>query len=234
MKDKLDIIVMSVLLAVPFAYGDAGLSLNADANLRSVRLGDQVQLTLKVTGDAITNIVSGTEGARPRFSGAEDFRSSFTFIPEEEGDCIFGPYTLSFNGQTLTSQPLTIRVLPKWDGEYGVFFRIDRTRISLGEEVELIQEIFSAERLDMSTTRSRIKRQATDYEFSVGTTSSSMSFSSSEKKSNYTERQVWRIKPTRAGVFEITGDLFESLPEGATPPHFSVTVDESAQHPPAP
>lgn len=234
MKDKLDIIVMSVVLAVSVSYGGTGLSLNADANLRSVRLGDQIQLTLKVTGDAITNIVSGTEGAKPRFSGAEDFRSSFTFIPEKEGECIFGPYALSFNGQTLTSQPLTIRVLPKWDGAYGVFFRIDRNRIPLGEDVELIQETFSPERLDLAATRSRIKKSANVYEFSLGGTSSSVTFSSSERKSKYTERQVWRIKPTNSGVFEITGDLFESLPEGVTPPNFSVIVDEGAQHQPAP
>lgn len=230
MKDKLKAIMVGMLLILPAAFGDTGIVFNVDANYRTVRLGDQVQLTLKVTGDILTNIVSGTEGARLNSWDGEGFQSRYTFIPQKEGECRFGPYTLSINGQTLTSQPLIIQVLPKWNGEYGVFFRIDRSRIVLGEKVELVQETWSPKRIGSSATHSLMKRAPKDYVYSIGGMSSSMSISGGE--TNSSDRQAWLIQPKRSGVFKITCDLFESLPEGATPPDFSVTVDESAQQPP--
>ncbi len=221
------------MLAVPVLFGDTGTVFNVDTDVRTVRLGDKVDVRLKVIGDAVDSVVGGTDGAKLHSRDGEGFHARYTFVPQQEGECSFGPYTLSFNGQTLTSQTVKIHVLPKWTGEDGSYFRIDRPRIVLGESIELVQETWRRKRRNDSTSRLRIMRATNDYDCSLGRSFHSMTISHvNVTTTNCYDRQTWFLKPRKPGVFRITRQIFESWPEDIIPPDFSVTVDAIDQ--PAP
>ena len=223
MKRRLTVVCALALLNLGAACGTTGLTLNVESGVKTVRVGDRVTVTLSITGAAVTNIVGATQGARLEDMGNGGFRYDCQFVAQEEGDCVFGPYTVSFNGQSLTSQPLTVHVLGKWSGTTGALFRIDRNRIALGEEVELVQETWSQKRLEYSASHARVKRAPDAYEWHMGP--SSMSVSTSQGSTNFSDRQTWLFKPKNRGVFRITKDVFEVLPEGVPPPDLTVTVE---------
>ena len=221
-------ICIITMLRVSTASASTGVTFTVESRVKTVRVGDHISLTLKLQGSDLTNIINrAAAGAEFLNPGTGVFQYKCDFTAKKEGACVFGPYMVSFNGQTLTSQPLTVRILPKWNGEYGTFFRIDRNKVILGEEVELVQETWSQKRMEYSTTHARMKRLNIDYENAFGP--SLNSFSVSQGVTNCYDRQTWLLKPKKSGVFKITKDLFDSLPDGVTPPDFAVTVEESAQ-----
>jgi len=223
MKKTLTMICGVSLLTVSLAFADTGLTFSVESSVKTVRVGDQIDLTLKISGSAITNLAvapSGVEFWNPG-TGAFDYNCHFT--ARKEGSYTFGPYTLAFNGQSLTSGTVAVQVLPKWNGEYGTLFRVDRDKIILGEKVELAQETWSPRRMEYSAAHASLKRLGGDFESSGGPSLSS--FSMSKGVTNCYERQTWMLKPKKAGVFKINKELFESLPEGVTPPDLAVTVE---------
>jgi hypothetical protein len=226
MKTILTAICATALLSASVSLAGTGVTFSVESRVKTVRVGDHISLTLKVEGSDITNIVArATDGAEFLNPGTGAFQYNCDFTAKKEGKCVFGPYVVSFNGQTLSSRPLTVRVLPKWTGEYGTFFRIDQTNITLGEEVELVQETWGQRREEYSATHARMKRPNADFDNSYGP--SQNSFSVSKGATNCYNRQTWLLKPKRAGVFKITKELFEELPDGVAPPDFAVTVEEA-------
>lgn len=234
MKNKLILTCVNLLLTTSVVLGNTGLVFSVDTDIRTVRLGDQVTLTFQLTGDALTNIVSSTENAQLNSWDGEGLHSRYTFVPQKEGECRFGPYTISFNGETFSSKPLIVQVLPKWNGEYGTFFRIDHNTLALGDRIEFVQEIWSPKRLEDVNPQIKLKSANNDYEISIGrsATSFSLSFDKTGRQTNFYHRNTWFIQPKRSGVFKINADLFKSLPDGVKPPDFSVTVKELAQQSP--
>ena len=240
MRSTLTVMSVAGLLILPLAFGDTGIVFTVDTDTKTVRLGESLRLTLKLTGDAASKIVSSTEGATLNFSDGDGFHSNYTFSPKQEGDCTFGPYTLDFNGHRYTSKPLVVRVLPKWNGEFGSFFRVDRNKIELGEEIELVQEMWTQKGFGPQTSRVRTRKATNDYECSSPSSQSRCSFSIKVQdghpttNSTYSVRQAWRIKPMKTGIFKITKDLFEAWPDDVTPPDFAVTVEQTSRPPSVP
>ena len=226
MKTILTAICGTALLSASVSLASTGITFSVESRVKTVRVGDQISLTLKVEGSDITNIVGrATDQAEFLNPGTGAFQYNCDFTAKKEGKCVFGPYVVSFNGQTLTSRPLTVRILPKWTGEYGTFFRIAQTNIVLGEEVELVQETWGQRRVDYSATHARMKRPHADFDSSYGLSQNSVFVS--QGAINCFDRQTWLLKPKKAGVFKITKELFEALPDGVAPPDFAVTVEEA-------
>jgi len=231
MKNKLILICVNLLLTASAVLGNTGLVFSVDTDIRTIRLDDQVTLTFQLTGDAITNIVSNTENAQLNSWDGEGLHSRYTFVPQKEGECRFGPYTISFNGETFSSKPLIVQVLPKWSGKYGTFFRIDHNTLALGDRIEFVQETWSPKRMENANPQIKMKSANNDYEISIGrsSTSFSLSIDKTGRQTNYYYRNTWFVQPKRSGVFKITADLFKSLPDGVKPPDLTVTVKERAQ-----
>lgn len=222
-------ICAAILITAQLSHGGTGLALTVESSVKTVRVGGNINLTFNLTGIDMTNILGKTEGVDLLDTGTDAFTYTCGFRTTTEGKFVFGPYSISLNGQTLTSKPLAVTVLPKWNGaEEGSVFRIDRDKIILGEAVELVMEIRSQRAPSRSSpTYARIKRASSNCDISSGPMSVSASVSNG--KTNHLDSQTWVLTPKEPGVFKITGDLFESLPDGVKPPDFAVTVEPAAQ-----
>jgi len=209
---------------------DSDLKLDLEAGIRTLRLGQETALKLRIAGTSISRLTEKSEGVVPENPGAGAFVYEFKVKPQREGKFTFGPYQLSFNGQNLTSNPVSIRVLPPWDGTYGTFFRVDSNNIALGEAVELVMETWSEK---YQPVRCSLKRddEAFASGATVGAALSTMSGTSSGGASRFYSRSQWLLTPKKPGEFRITKDLFMSFPENVNPPDIVVTVKETA--PPA-
>ena len=136
-------IVLALILSTLAWSGDSDLKLELESNVRTLRLGQRATLRLRIVGAAVGRLTEKSEGVVPANTTVGSFVYDFSFEPQREGQFTFGPYQLSFNGQPLMSSPLSIFVLPPWDGTYGTFFRTDSDSVTLGEKIELTMETWS-------------------------------------------------------------------------------------------
>ncbi len=208
-----------VLTAQAWA-GDSDLRLELESNVRTLRLGQETTLRLRIVGPGVRRLTEKSEGVSPKDPAASAFVHELGFKPPREGSFTFGPYQLSFNSQELTSNPVSIFVLPAWDGRYGTFFRIDSNSITLGESIELVMETWS------KTYESKHCLLKRDEAFTFTQGAAVMSGTASDKGTWVYARSVWFVTPKKAGEFRITGDLFLSFPEGVEPPDLTVIVKE--------
>ncbi|MBM4029023.1 MAG: hypothetical protein FJ280_27045 [Planctomycetes bacterium] len=213
--------VLVLLVPVTLTWaGDSDLKLELESNVRTLRLGQESTLKLRIAGPGIGRLTEPSEDLGPKDPAAGAFVYELKFKPQREGDFTFGPYQLSFNGRLLTLNLVSIFVLPAWDGTYGTFFRVDRDSITLGESIELVIEKWSTA---YEPKRYLFTRDET-FTFTTGEFLSHRT--SSDKGTLVHMRSSWLITPKQAGVFRITRDLFQSFPEGVVPPDITVTVRE--------
>ncbi len=127
---------------------EKNLKLELATDLHSLRVGQSASIELKIAGDAINEIIKDANNVEPFLNpNTPEFVYKFSFQPQKEGEYKLGPYSLSFNGADLKSNSLKIKVLPEWNGKYGVFFRTDCNEIDYGNSFELVMEIWSKEPL---------------------------------------------------------------------------------------
>ena len=212
------------LKSVTANAADSGLSFRLEADLTTLRLGQDEQLKLILVGQGVDQIIAGTEGLNYPETGPGSFTRTLEFKPQREGSFTFGPYTVTINGQKLTSNTLHIEVLPRWDGTFGTFFRVDKSQIGLGESFQLVIETWKKEQ--DHTPFPGLRRDA-GFARSLGTSRYGGSASSSY------ERVVWIITPRKPGAFKINSALFEKFPADVDPPDLTVEVTPAAA-PPAP
>jgi hypothetical protein len=204
---------------------EARIKLELTSQFRTLRIGQQMAITLKIAGPDVHALVEGTEGLTSPPPWPSAFTYNFDFKPTREGVFNLGPYALTFNGQALTSNAIKVTVLPKWDGPYGTFFRMDKTTMVLGEDVELVAETWQQQ--DASKTFLRPK-PSDSFSLSVGQNTSSISLSDG-KTSSYYARVTWFLTPKAAGILKITRDSFVDFPAGVEPPNLSVEVTQPEQ-----
>lgn len=218
-------IVLVLILSTLAWSGESDLKLELESSVRTLRLGQKTTLRLRIAGAGVRRLTEHSEGIDSSNSKVSSFVYEFGFEPQREGPFTFGPYLLSFNTQPLTSNPLSIFVLPRWDGRYGTFFRIDSNSVTLGESIELVMETWSTQ---YEVRRCLLKREEA-FTYTIG--ESTTSAVTSGKDTQVYSRLSWFITPKQPGEFKITRDLFESFPEGVTAPNLTVTVKEPAQPP---
>jgi len=210
--------------------GDTNLVLTLEAHQRTVRVGETINLVVKLTGNDLTNIFQSAKEfpALDRY-GNSGFRLDCSYTATNEGELVFGPYAFSFNGQKLTSNTQTVQVLPKVaKGELGTTFRVNRESISLGDDVELVMESRNQCKPPLpSPPRAELKLRSNDFGITDSSCGRTLDFSAGVV--SFCDQQSWRLRPKKPGVFEIDGDIFAELPTGVTPPHFAIKVHESAQ-----
>lgn len=211
------IITVSYLSSAVLA-DDVPMKLELESSIRTLRLSQQTEVWLKIVSPSVHAIVAGTEGVSPSGMKPSAFVYTFDFKPTHEGEYTLGPYSLTFNGQTLTSNITKIHVLPQWDGHYGARFHVDKTTMALGEDVELLFEFWekSPDYKSLSLKRS---------EAFIGTERG--------MKSNMTQNggqmvvymtRSWLITPKNRGPFHINKDIFSDFPTGIEPPDLVVEV----------
>jgi hypothetical protein len=212
--------VTLLVLATQAWAGDPDLRLELECNVRTLRLGQEGTLRLRIVGPGIRRLTEDSEGISPKNSAGGAFVYELAFKPPREGDFTLGPYQLSFNDQKLTSNRVSLFVLPAWDGRYGTLFRTDSNSITLGESIEFVMETWTP---TYEPKRCLLKRNEA-FTFVPGETI--MSSTVSDKSTWAYVRSVWFITPKKAGEFRITGDLFQSFPKGVKPPDITVVVKE--------
>jgi hypothetical protein len=202
---------------------EARIKLELTPQFRTLRMGQQMAITLKILGPDVRALVDGTEGVTLPPLKPSAFTYSFEFKPTREGEFNLGPYALTFNGKALTSNTVKITVLPKSDGRYGTFFRVDKTAVVLGEDVELTAEIWAQE----NTSKTLRLKPSDSFSQSIGQYASSMSMSTDQK--TYNTRRNWLITPKVPGPLRITKDAFVDFPADVEPPNLVVEVKQAEQ-----
>ena len=216
-------ITMAIALNLSSACADE-IRLSLESSDRAPRVGDQITLELKLLGSAVRDIAKGTEGVVPDIMAVPAFVYRFKVSPKHAGNVSYGPYSLAVSGQKLTSNLLSIDVLPQWGGEYGTLFRVERTSVSLGEDVVLIAETWAKTSIEKT-----FELAWNDNSFDRVTSSSSCSSHSGPGGEVNYEKQSWVLRPKQVGEFKITRDLFTEFPDAAKPPSISVMVNAAAQ-----
>lgn len=204
----------------------SGLTLKLIPSITTLRLGQETSVRLAIYGPGIDHIVAGTEGVPDMYSippDAQGFVHAFTFEPKREGDFTLGPYTITFNGQKLTSNVIHLQVLPDWDGKFGPVYHVDKTKIALGEEFQLVLETW----LKPTAPPQKNFSLRRDAGFTIPMNGGGGGSFRINSTYHY-DRQVWTIIPDQAGVFKITGDIFQNFPAGEVPPDLSVEVTPAA------
>jgi len=135
-----------VLLLSSASAGASDLTLLLECNVRSLRIGERARLELKILGRDLAKITEGIEGLKQDTRGPPSFVHRFDFRPEKAGRFVFGPYSLSLNGQELTSNSLSIEVLPDEKKAHGTYFRVNNEEIVLGDAFEFVIETWCQER----------------------------------------------------------------------------------------
>ncbi len=212
--------VTLLVLATQAWAGDPDLRLELESNVRTVRLGQEATLRLRIAGPEIRRLTEESEGISPKNPASGAFVHELGFKPPREGGFTFGPYRLSFNGQELTSNRVSLFVLPAWDGTYGTFFRTDSNSIALGESIEFVMETWST----THDPRHCFLKRDEAFTYTQGETI--MSGTKSDKGTWAYARSAWFVTPKKAGKFRITRDLFQSFPEKVEPPDITVMVKE--------
>jgi hypothetical protein len=210
-------------LATQIWAGDPDLKLELESSVRTSRVGLETTLRLRIVGPGIDRITERSEDLSPKSPAGSAFVYELKFKPQREGHFTFGPYQVSFDGRELTSNFVSIFVLPPWDGTHGTFFRVDSNDIILGGSLELVMETWSA---TFAPKHCIFKRDET---FTV-TPGDSFMFSTASNKDTWVHvRSAWFITPKKPGPFRITRDLFQSFPEEVVPPDITVMVREKDQ-----
>ena len=215
--------------------GDTNLVLTLESHQKTVRVGETINLVLALTGNDLTNIFQNAHEA-PELGcyAASGFRYDCSCTAKKEGDLVFGPYALSFNGQRLTSNTQMVHVLPKakvTQERSGTTFRVDKESISLGDDVELVMESWSHSRPPLpSPPNAKLKLSPND--FNIADSSYGRTLEFSEGAVSFCDRQSWRLRPKKPGIFKIDRDIFDELPAGVMPPDFTIKVNGSSQQAP--
>jgi hypothetical protein len=187
---------------------EISLSLEPTSKTRTLRVGQSIAVELKIVGPYIGDITKNLEGLYFTPLNAPKFVHEFHYKPQKKGDFILGPYSLTFNGKPLTSNSISIKVLPEWDGNHCTLFRVDRDEISLGENIEFVMETWSQKRKRIKIIR------APDNEFTsiqTGYTRSSMHIKNGQE--THYAMKSWIITPKSKGEFLISKDLFREFPD---------------------
>jgi hypothetical protein len=221
------VVVMIAILSVGAAPAwpqEAGLRLEVETALRTLRVGQETTLKLRIVGTEIARLLPPSEGVVTDTATPGAFVYEFKFRPPREGPFTFGPYQLSFNGRSLTSNAVSMRVLPPWNGTYGTFFRVDSNSITLGESIELVAESWS----EKPDVRAAVLKGNSDA-FTLSSPSVQSLLTMNNGVSASWRQCRWLLTPKKAGAFRITQDSFQSLPPDVTAPDLAITVREPSQ-----
>ncbi len=208
------------------------IRLEITSNARTLRIMDSTNVQMRIVGPAVRKMIRDCKeivsidsfDESGDFFKEPDFLFEFSFEPEKLGANTIGPYTLSFNGHELTSNEISIQVLPRWEGKLGTFFRVDRDTITLGEDVEFVMETWSRERYDYNYT----PKYEGGFHCYFESSSHREALEDSDGSIHYA-RELWHIIPENAGQFRITKDTFARFPDNVDPPNLTVMVKQPAQ-----
>lgn len=108
-------------------------------------LGSAVGCALRIEGYAPSGLPGVVESANRAFvpgarfeKGGAGFVHSFSIAPEALGEHTLGPLTLDFEGQTLTSNRIALRVLEPPPGDAPVAIAATPARVAVGQPFDVV------------------------------------------------------------------------------------------------
>lgn len=224
---------IAAVLVSFFSWGiraDTPFTLEVKSPVRTLRLGQEVRLKLRIAGSGVNAITRESEGIDADYAAGDSvFEHEIRFKPQRTGRFTFGPYAIDMNGAKLTSNSISVDVLPQWDGQPGMYFRVDTNAVVLGDEVELTVESWSKKGRPQSVNLSLDRNENFTARSGWGISFSRITTTDEDMSCSQTS---WFICPKKAGIFKIDKNLFKDFPVGTTPPDIAILVKES-DHPSA-
>ncbi len=170
--------VISVLLLLASALsGATGLDLAAEVDRSTVALGERLLLTVTATGARVSSLpqprlprmadfkLIGTMWGRFTSDPGSDTGPSqrtvgfvYTLEPKRTGTLTIGPISLTHQGTTCQTQPITVHVvaagesvppLARWTDANGIVLlcSVDRSSVYVGEQVRVTYRLFARTRV---------------------------------------------------------------------------------------
>lgn len=202
------------------------LRLELHSQQQTLRLGQEIQVELRIIGPGVDRIAEGTPGRILSTGPFSGFVHKIRVKPEQEGPLTLGPYQLSFNGAALESNVLHIDVLPPLVQQPGTFLRVSKTEVRVGESFELtIESRLEAEKgqTDKTFDKASDVRLKYDprYSFTSGGMRQHMQILNGAKSVNWSRSYV--LTPKMSGVLHMA-QLMEGLPKDSNIPDVIVNV----------
>lgn len=237
MKRATIVLLLVVSACVVMAQAEKpSLRLEISPSQQTLRLGQQMQVQLKITGQDLNRVVEGAGGPTLTLGQTPGFTCNATFEPDTEGVLALGPYSLTFNGIALQSNVLTIQVLPEIGDVVGTFFRVDRTEITQGESFELVVETRTktegslAQQTPPMMPKVQMKRDRNhSYNLSVGPMKMTVSTQGKTRARVSLTTLVYGVSPKESGPFYIRKDMFKNFPEDCNDPNITVIVHPAGE-----
>ena len=170
-------VLPAVLLLVPVLLGAAGLDISAEVDRSTVALGERLLLTVTATGAGIKGLPQPTLPRLADFKligtlwggftsdpGSDSGHSQrtvgfvYTLEPKRTGTLTIGPVSLTHQGTSYQTQPITVRVvaagesvppLERWTDANGIVLScsVDRSSVYVGEQVGVSYTLFARTRV---------------------------------------------------------------------------------------
>lgn len=209
--------------AVQNAVAEGYLRLRLDSDSTVMHAGGDAMCVLSIEGDAVREVVTKTPGIiwdKELFGKPSGFRLNFRIHETMPGQFTLGPYNVDFQGKKLTSNPLSIIVLPnlKDDPNPQPRLTLSRSTIKLGESVSGL--------LDLITNPQAPFSQIT-FEDSLAARQTGISTIQSfhDGSSTQVTSQNFIFTPKTRGRFVLSPTTIKNLPKGSHFPEKTLVVD---------
>ncbi len=177
MTGAVRMVLPAALLLVPVLVGAAGLDISAEVDRSTVALGERLLLTVTATGTDVKGL------PQPRLPRMTDFKLIgtlwggftsdpgsdsghsqrtvgfvYTLEPKRTGTLTIGPFSLTHQGTSYQTQPITVHVvaagesvppLERWTDANGIVLScsVDHSSVFVGEQVRVSYTLFARTRV---------------------------------------------------------------------------------------
>lgn len=213
-------------LSISLRANEPQLRLQPLEHTESTRVGDSVRLVLTLTNLNLNNDSQLRSFPLETYENKPAFR---TFIPltlEKAGTFTVGPFALTVDGQTYTSNTQIIQVMDAWNGENEVHVTTDKTELMLGEKFRY-------------TVRAWVKPDAVfklhldpDHPVNNSLIAAGSSSGNTYHKNRRYFARTFIFRPETSGTFILSSGIFKDWPEEIKLQPVTILVSETEEETP--
>ncbi|WFB36311.1 hypothetical protein P3T73_00850 [Kiritimatiellota bacterium B12222] len=218
MKSLICIALLLNLIQVLHAE-DLTLTLSSLRDEYLLRVNESSPLSLKLNNVPIEYLGDPSQIITKKFRDTTTFTKQIWYAPKKEGEEKVGPFKITLDENVILSNSLQYEIEPKWNGEYKVEYRMDKSEIKAGDAFKLTFESWSEEDQKFSMQ----PKVSSEYTYKH-ITNRRESGQTADKVSYHYRKLIWEMTPKHAGTFIIGQDDFENVPTGMIIPDFTITV----------
>lgn len=174
-------------------------------------LGEEIDLKLVVENSGLEQQIS-TE--KVQLTGKINFSSYFSVIPLTEGQHNFGPYSMQYEGRTLTSNIVVVNVKKSLQSDMEI--QVSETKIKVGTQVQV----------KVVSTKTGLKdvKLKSDSNFTIIGQSKGSKMEMKNGKKVIEEYLSFKVEFNKSGKYTIDKSWFIGLPEYFRLEEVAITV----------